>query len=507
MIWTQESHSQTSVRRTLFFSIPLWRIKHGQVANQALKIYIAIDRDYTIPSHITGIAPEKASAILQQFDRKKRAAAITVPTDDARVRSKLRELGEPITLFGEGRSERRDRLRALLAARLIDREEDGEDVDMDDQSSEGQNNQEVEEEFYTPGLPELLDARRWIAGYSLERAKQRIQLEKSESTVPLQRHVQHRKSIKERLVGYNLMGSQIAGDRPVSIARFSPDSKMIAAGNWSGGIKLYSVPNLEETKSLRGHTDRVGGIAWAPTATLDDGGLSPESVNLVSGGGEGDVHLWNLVQDTPVATLSGHSNRVCRVEYHPSGKYVGSASYDTTWRLWDLETTAEIQLQEGHSREVYAISFQNDGALVATGGLDAIGRVWDIRTGRTIMVLDGHIRDIFGLSFAPNGYQVISAAGDATAKVWDIRKVRCISTIGAHTGLVSDVRFFDGGVDTGKVVDSEVELGTRGKYFVTGGFDKKVNVSLSSFFFFAIFSSIIARYLSFMLILTSLLSN
>ncbi|KAF3928225.1 hypothetical protein AA313_de0207112 [Arthrobotrys entomopaga] len=437
---------------------------------------VPTDHNYVIPSTVSGIAPEKASAIIQQFDKKKRAAAITVPTDDARVRSKLRELGEPITLFGEEKSDRRDRLRLLLAQQLEDAERreagaDGDDVSMLDADDE-EAGEEHEEEFYTEGVPELLDARRWIARYSIERARDRCELQNSESTVQLQKHIKHRKGIKDRLAGINLLGSQLAGDRPVSIARFSNDSKMIAAGNWDGGIRLLTVPNMDIVRTLRGHKDKVGGISWSP---MED--LTEENVSLVSGGGEGDIHLWNMKQDTPVASLQGHGGRVCRVEYHPSGRYIGSASYDTTWRLWDVETTSELLIQEGHSREVFAISFQSDGALVATAGLDGFGRIWDLRTGRTVMILDGHIREVHGLAFSPNGYQVISTSADATAKVWDVRKVRCITTIGAHKGLVSDVRFFDGGVDTGrKMIDGEIEMGDRGKYFVTGGFDKNVNI-------------------------------
>lgn len=160
-------------------------------------------------------------------------------------------------------------------------------------------------------------------------------------------------------------------------------------------------------------------------------------------------------RDSPLLTLTGHSARVCRIAFHPSGKYLGSASYDGTWRLyvpylallsktsrkekenetddfvfgfgrWDTERGGEeLLLQEGHSKEVYAIAFQEDGALVCTGlvlslpfpslssltktstcnsGLDAIGRVWDLRSGKTAMVLDGHVKDILGIDFSPNGF-------------------------------------------------------------------------------------------------------
>lgn len=71
--------------------------------------------------------------------------------------------------------------------------------------------------------------------------------------------------------------------------------------------------------------------------------------------------------ESPLSVMKGHQDRVCRVAFHPSGNYVASASFDTTWRLWDVNTTKELLLQEGHSKEVYSVEFQNDGALVASG--------------------------------------------------------------------------------------------------------------------------------------------
>lgn len=456
-------------------------MSHLQIAHESIAHYSsALDRDHFLPAAAAGIAPEKASAILNQFSRKRRAAAIAVPTDDGRVRSRLREMGEPITVFGEGKGDRRDRLRELLTTLAdLEAEEDG-DTDVQMQGA-GQDSAQAEqdEEFYTQGISELLEARKAIARYSLPRARDRIANQKLEATIPLRTHIKHRKGIKERLANFELSGTQIAGDRPVSICRFSPNGEIIAAGNWSGGVKLLDVPTLAEKRILRGHTDRVGGISWYPEATLPGGTVSDEAVNLASSGGEGNVHLWNLKQDTPIATLSGHTARVCRTEFHPSGTYIASASYDTTWRLWDVATTTELLLQEGHSREVYALSFNTDGSLLASAGLDGIGRIWDLRTGRTVMILDGHIKEIYALDWSYDGHRVLSGSADGFVKCWDLRTVRQASQIGAHKGNVSDIRWYKGEDCTlapEKDEKGDVKPKKSGTFVVTSGFDKNVNI-------------------------------
>jgi U4/U6 small nuclear ribonucleoprotein PRP4 len=70
---------------------------------------------------------------------------------------------------------------------------------------------------------------------------------------------------------------------------------------------------------------------------------------MTSSDASGVIHLWNTEQDhnisEPVASLLGHEARVSKIAFHPSYKYVASASFDETWRLWDLETHQEIWMQ------------------------------------------------------------------------------------------------------------------------------------------------------------------
>ncbi|KAH9840261.1 WD40-repeat-containing domain protein [Rhodofomes roseus] len=388
------------------------------------------------------LASERArlenKVLLDELERKKKARSLAVPTDDNKVKARLREIGEPITLFGERAADRRDRLIYVLSQINAARGDDAMQVDEEESSEESE---EDVEEFYTPGALELLGARRRIAEYSLPRAQKRVAQQRLDSKIPLGRIIDIRKKVFAEARRFAELGSQIGDDRPIAQVRFSPNSEILATGSWSGNVKLWNIPNCTPMRTLRGHTDRVGGVAWHPQATLSQSG---DIVNLVSGAGDMNVNLWSLNSETPLSTMKGHADRICRVAFHPSGNYVASASFDTSWRLWDVASSRELLLQEGHSKEVYAIEFQEDGALIASGGLDAIGRVWDLRTGRTAMVLDGHVQGIFSIAFSPNGYQIATGSGDDTIRIWDMRSLKALYTIPGHLSNVADVRFYRG---------------------------------------------------------------
>lgn len=58
---------------------------------------------------------EGQEELIAELEKRKKARQIQVSTDDSEVKVNLRQLGEPICLFGEGPAERRERLRRTLA--------------------------------------------------------------------------------------------------------------------------------------------------------------------------------------------------------------------------------------------------------------------------------------------------------------------------------------------------------------------------------------------------------
>lgn len=433
------------------------------------------------------VAPERANAIMSQLQRQRRSAAIIVPTDDNDIRLRLRELGHPITLFGEGRSERRDRLRELLT-----QNQEAADAGVDADGDQNMRQDSVDEdgvgegdpaqgEYWTEGSEAILAARQKIARMSLKRAARRIMSQKLEKEVGVDKHKTHRSGIRDHLQGMELFGSQIA-DRPVSITRFSPNGQLIACGDWGGNVKLLDVPNLETTRLIKAHRERVGGVSWYPGATIESAGVSPESVNLASGGGDGLVKLWPLNSEStvPLATLAGHEDKVVKTDFHPSGDYLASASHDGHWGLWDVKTGSNLYRQDGHSREVVNVVFNGDGSLLASAGMDCFGRVWDLRTGRTTMILEGHVKTVHGLDWSTDGYRVLTGSADGTARCFDLRFVKEVAMCAGNSNGITDLRWFKG-TDGPNVGNASLEGQPKnsGTFYISSGFDKNIRIMMA----------------------------
>uniref|UniRef100_A0AAQ6A0S5 U4/U6 small nuclear ribonucleoprotein Prp4 n=1 Tax=Amphiprion ocellaris TaxID=80972 RepID=A0AAQ6A0S5_AMPOC len=396
---------------------------------------------------------ERQQEALAEFERRRRARQITVSTDDAEVKAGLRALGEPITLFGEGPADRRERLRSVLSVVGPDALKKS----RKDEERAKRSHDECQQTWYHEGSASLKDARLWLAKYSLPRAMRRLEAARAQKDVTEGTRTIRQQELHKSLRNLNNFCSQIGDDRPISFCHFSPNSKMLATASWSVLCFSSLLTYCSLIRTLRGHNTNVGAVVFRPQAGVS---LDQSDVSLASCAADGSVKLWNLESDEPVADIEGHSERVSRVSWHPSGRFLGTTCYDNSWRLWDLEVQEEILHQEGHSKGVHDLTFHQDGSLVATGGLDAFGRVWDLRTGRCVVFLEGHLKEIYTLHFSPNGYHLATGSGDNTCKVWELRNRKCLYTVPAHQNLLSAVRFQP----------------TDGHFLLTGAYDSTAKV-------------------------------
>ncbi|XP_055388219.1 U4/U6 small nuclear ribonucleoprotein Prp4-like [Condylostylus longicornis] len=399
-------------------------------------------------------------ATVQMFELQQAAKVAPAPTSDHDVKMKLREFDEPICLFGEGAYERRERLRLLIARRAYKTTGPAlPEVVMLDVAAKPDIEQQARL-FFTEGSDALVAARKWIARFSLPRAVKRLKADRQryDTEDPFEAEArinEHNKRVQARL---KVTASQVGADRPLASGRFSPDHQFFATASWSPGVKIWGMPNCNLHTTLTGHTERVNSVAWNPEFRATDLGRSESSersnenhsmkdddgsendglenssnidvamttetpCHAATGSSDLRILLWNLNQpNQPIGTMEGHEERVNRVEFHPSGRYLGSTSHDETWRFWDIATQTELLLQEGHSSCV--------DTLLAHDKL--ISEV----------VYEVSIISIHSISllFSPhqpvNGRFLLTSSYDCTLKVWNAVDLSCTRTLLGHESRV-----------------------------------------------------------------------
>eukprot|EP00090_Calanus_glacialis_P004201 TRINITY_DN13109_c0_g1_i2.p1 TRINITY_DN13109_c0_g1~~TRINITY_DN13109_c0_g1_i2.p1 ORF type:complete len:551 (-),score=173.79 TRINITY_DN13109_c0_g1_i2:85-1737(-) len=78
----------------------------------------------------------------------------------------------------------------------------------------------------------------------------------------------------------------------------------------------------------------VGGEGFHVGCDWSRVSLSPSAEEVVGGGGEGGVHIWNIGSGVSEGVLRGHSSTVAAVSWHPGGGNIVSVDKSKTCIIW-----------------------------------------------------------------------------------------------------------------------------------------------------------------------------
>jgi RNA polymerase sigma factor (sigma-70 family) len=207
---------------------------------------------------------------------------------------------------------------------------------------------------------------------------------------------------------------------------FSQDGKLLAAGGWDDGIRIYDAATWKEVRRLKKQVDG-GGLGFCSVAFSPDGKL------LASGDPFNRVGVWDVATGEKRWGAEGDPSYVpafhvysplSAVAFTPDGKGLVTGSDDCTVRLWDAAGPRERTFG-GHRWSISSVAFSPNGKTLASAGWDLGIRVWDSPTGHELASLKGHAGPtgqppiFLRLAFRPDGRTLISAALDGTVRFWD----------------------------------------------------------------------------------------
>ncbi|WFD28785.1 60S ribosomal subunit assembly or modification protein [Malassezia nana] len=155
-----------------------------------------------------------------------------------------------------------------------------------------------------------------------------------------------------------------------------------------------------------------------------------------------------VFEDHSIAAFYSHRSSVFCVQLHPHFPNpplaVSGGEDDAAW-IWNTIDGTEVAHLTGHTDSVVAVAFSHDGEMVATGGLDGRVRVWQrqgegYHTWTFLTNLEGP-SEIVWLTWHPRGPVLVAGASDTTVWMWKLPSGAEMNVFNGHTGSVTCGRF------------------------------------------------------------------
>ena len=105
--------------------------------------------------------------------------------------------------------------------------------------------------------------------------------------------------------------------------------------------------------------------------------FTPDGSTMISGSRDCTIKFWDMPNLEERRTLKGHSEWVRNLIVTQDGKVLISASDDGTVKMWDIENGRQFRTIKSHKGPVRGIALSTDGKYLATAGNDRIITLWE----------------------------------------------------------------------------------------------------------------------------------
>jgi len=227
---------------------------------------------------------------------------------------------------------------------------------------------------------------------------------------------------------------------PVRALAFSPDGSQLVSGGQDNVLRVWDLAAGKERAVLRGHASHVRDCVFSPDGRL-----------LLSAGRDQQIKLWqpNVYGESFVlgaGEKTKPADAVLAARYSRDGKLIVTANRDRTATLWDAQRQTSLQrFAEGHEFLASSSVFFAAGARLATSGGDGTVRIWDVATGTEILELDGTGRTAT-LAVSPDGKWIATGSASNDVIIWNAQTGEEVAVLTAHEASVTALGFTPDGL-------------------------------------------------------------
>lgn len=150
-----------------------------------------------------------------------------------------------------------------------------------------------------------------------------------------------------------------------------------------------------------------------------DVAVSPDDQRLAFAQHDRSVTVRSAATGQLQWILRGHQDRVRGVAFTPDGQFLLSGSEDATAKLWDLATGEGRDLTRSHFLAVHSVAFSPDAGrlLTGSGGREAV-KLWDTATLQEVCTLEGEGTLFRGLQCSADGNLIAAISCEGLAHIW-----------------------------------------------------------------------------------------
>ncbi|MCG9133118.1 WD40 repeat domain-containing protein [Candidatus Poribacteria bacterium] len=228
----------------------------------------------------------------------------------------------------------------------------------------------------------------------------------------------------------------------VHTLKFSKDGTRLVSGSGDGSLHLWDVATgrYELSISLGEHTTSWGGVL----AFSEDGKYLASNDGLA-----GRIRVWNVANATQHAILTpGEPNFSIFTRFltvSPGIKKFAGHSLHGEIGIWDATTLERLSTVPTERGLLYwPLVFSPDGKLlVSSGGESRSNKVkfWQTDPGVHLFTLEDHTSPVTKYVFSADSKIFASGSEDATVILWDVKTGNQLATLTGHTKHISALAF------------------------------------------------------------------
>jgi len=188
------------------------------------------------------------------------------------------------------------------------------------------------------------------------------------------------------------------------------DGNQVLTGGVDGTVILFDAEAKKISKTFKGHSKKVNDVEFHANEEL-----------FFSASADKTARVWAKEGEKAVFTTTVHENEVTGLSIHPSGSYFLTASLDHTWAFHDFSADKTL-LRSAADRPLATVHFHPDGSIFGTGEEAGAIKIWDIRTAKNVVSFAEHKKSSNSICFSENGFYLATASEDNTVLLWDLRK-------------------------------------------------------------------------------------